>query len=1246
MVSIFRIQTAKLDPTVKEVLEQYPANDFSSWLNYSVDIPGIYQVYIKLNSANNNENKDIEVKAIHTLNPDDLIKKLAYHLLDTESLNNPGDNQDYSMEELCNNMPGVEQLDFDGQSYYEDFYTTYSCYYKGTAREKPEGAHGAGEFTDPCFAIYPLKHTPTNTGVSHKYYTDDPCSAKHTTCALDEKILARIDGSRYYYERSLFPTKVSQPDPTQCYTNISLEELGLKMPNNSKFNDIKEAVKFDILTHQHMSHIFAVPIYEGDIQKPDSYTPEVDKLLACLRTASNEVNAAKESPETSWFLGYNYILSNISGGTQGLSIAEFETLLQASVGGMLVIPLTDTNYEYLRISSFSNLLLKYSTLVALVFVYDPDSIPCIEDELKGIGLDPSLAIYSCDIIETSRLSESEKESLKTIFFSFSKDPEAFDETVKKFARRHKWYKKDSPAFLSDFRDLCERQYHRNLTLELHEIEDKLKNPDINEDEKKKLEERKVSLSNILAITSKYNLDSDNNYDPIKNYQEELNSSVGLENVKKAINNIITVLDRRTKRDLLDIECRNVYTFEGNPGCGKTTVARKFAYILKQNGILTGSGNPFVEKTIGELVGTHLGEAANYVSAAFEEAKGKVLFIDEAYSLLDQGQYGDSALAAIVACISKMTSDSVLILAGYPDKMTQLLKRNAGLESRITQRIIFDDYSCEELWEILKKNLKERYQFTLANEEEAKTDILRLFRTVSSCNDKDAGKTLGNARFIDNLMNKLELEHAKYMYDVEASINYEEVYDKDAQTQLNNFIFANCEVFNVEHGVAKVVEDAIREFEETGSTLGSCRPPYFVPTREDDTFDNIIGNDEVKNELRKQIELFKDTSDDSLSMRGILLTGAPGCGKTSLARTFAKESNSAFLYVNASDLIKGYSGQTNAAVTELFDECDKYSKCTLFIDEIDAIGMDRRYHSQSNASEALYPLLNRLGNNGSNKKLFIIATTNCPEQLDPALLRRLGKQFTVSLPNKDNIKKLIKHQLNRHNIQLGDEILETTAKDLVGKSPDDINQLINDTLITIKMNKESSSSFENVFKEKIDVALYGTPKPGIIAQEMEKNYIAVHELGHAIIHYKTGTSKENIRISLVPRGDALGLTISASEASILLETPQHLEDSITVLLGGRAAEELEFGPTCISSGCSNDLERATQLATVFIANCGMGSSLRVRDTNDPSVLSEVDTLLEKCYKRAKQILSDNKDIVERGKKLLENQAELSGIELFN
>ena len=157
---------------------------------------------------------------------------------------------------------------------------------------------------------------------------------------------------------------------------------------------------------------------------------------------------------------------------------------------------------------------------------------------------------------------------------------------------------------------------------------------------------------------------------------------------------------------------------------------------------------------------------------------------------------------------------------------------------------------------------------------------------------------------------------------------------------------------------------------------------------------------------------------------------------------------------------------------------------------------------------------------------------------------------------------------------------------------------------------------------------------------------MHELGHAIIRYKTGTSKENIRISLVPRGDALGLTISASEASRLLETPQHLEDNIMACLGGRAAEELEFGPTCISSGCSDDLERATQLAAVFSANCGMGNSLRVRDTNDPSVLSEVDTLLSECYKRAKQILSDNKDLIERGKKLLENQAELSGTELFN
>ena len=419
-----------------------------------------------------------------------------------------------------------------------------------------------------------------------------------------------------------------------------------------------------------------------------------------------------------------------------------------------------------------------------------------------------------------------------------------------------------------------------------------------------------------------------------------------------------------------------------------------------------------------------------------------------------------------------------------------------------------------------------------------------------------------------------------------------------------------------------------------------------------TFKDVAGLTEEKEEVQELIDFLRNpkkfTSMGARIPKGVLLVGPPGTGKTLLARAVAGEAKVPFYYISGSDFVELFVGIGASRVRDMFKQAKMNAPCLIFIDEIDAIGRQRGTGlggGHDEREQTLNQLLTEMDGFGANEGIIIIAATNRPDVLDPALLRpgRFDRQVTVSLPDKNARIEILK--VHAKNKVLAKNItLEYLAKRTPGFSGADLENLLNEAaLLAVRRNKKEITMAE--IDEATDRVLMGPAKVTKKYTDKEKKLVAFHEAGHAVMGLKLDGANEVQKITIIPRGHAGGYTMMTPKEESFNYTKNELLESICGLLGGRVAEEVTFGE--ITTGAHDDFKKATKIARSMVTEYGMSSlgpmmleepdgntflgrdytkNRNISDTVAHEIDEEMRSIINNCYEKAKKIISENKDLL--------------------
>lgn len=456
------------------------------------------------------------------------------------------------------------------------------------------------------------------------------------------------------------------------------------------------------------------------------------------------------------------------------------------------------------------------------------------------------------------------------------------------------------------------------------------------------------------------------------------------------------------------------------------------------------------------------------------------------------------------------------------------------------------------------------------------------------------------------------------------------------------------------------------------TVGQSKAKIYAEKDTKVTFADVAGVDEAKDELREVIEFLKTpekfTRLGGKIPKGILLVGPPGTGKTLLARAVAGEAGVTFFSISGSEFVEMFVGVGAARVRDLFEQAKVKAPCIIFIDELDAIGKARGMGPMAHEEreQTLNQLLVEMDGFDPRIGVILMAATNRPEILDPALLRagRFDRQVLVDRPDK--IGRLAILRVHAKQVVMGsDADLEAIAGMTPGFSGADLANIINEaTLLTVRRGKEQVGLPE--LQEAVERVVAGLEKKNRVLNKMEKERVAYHEVGHALVALSFPGADPIQKISIIPRGiAALGYTLQLPTEDRFLMTKTELENKISVLLGGRIAEELIFGEA--STGAQNDLVKATDIAKSMVKSYGMSAKLGTvtldrerqplfmqlqvsQEKGDYSeetareIDCEVRRLIDEQYEGVKRLLAEQKaSLLEGAKKLLEHEV-ISGAEL--
>ena len=430
-----------------------------------------------------------------------------------------------------------------------------------------------------------------------------------------------------------------------------------------------------------------------------------------------------------------------------------------------------------------------------------------------------------------------------------------------------------------------------------------------------------------------------------------------------------------------------------------------------------------------------------------------------------------------------------------------------------------------------------------------------------------------------------------------------------------------------------------------------------------TFGDVAGCDEAKEDVKELVEFLREPGKyqklGGKIPRGVLMVGQPGTGKTLLAKAIAGEARVPFFSISGSDFVEMFVGVGASRVRDMFEQAKKQAPCIIFIDEIDAVGRSRGVGiggGNDEREQTLNQLLVEMDGFEVNDGIIVIAATNRPDVLDPALLRpgRFDRQVVVGLPDIRGREQIL--QVHMKKAPVSDDVnASLIARGTPGFSGADLANLVNEAALFAARANRSEVTMEEFEKAK-DKILMGAERKTMVMSEKEKENTAYHEAGHAIVGRLVPEHDPVYKVSIIPRGRALGVTMFLPEEDRHSISKRGIESNICSLYGGRIAEELTPGKEGVTTGASNDIERATKYARNYVTKWGLSDKLgaqlysedeqggylgssgggqmaHLSDDTARTIDSEVKELLDSCYQRATQILVDNRDKLEMMKDAL-------------
>ena len=452
-------------------------------------------------------------------------------------------------------------------------------------------------------------------------------------------------------------------------------------------------------------------------------------------------------------------------------------------------------------------------------------------------------------------------------------------------------------------------------------------------------------------------------------------------------------------------------------------------------------------------------------------------------------------------------------------------------------------------------------------------------------------------------------------------------------------------------------------------IGSNKAKVYMEKQTGVTFRDVAGQDEAKESLQEIIDFLhnpgKYTEIGAKLPKGALLVGSPGTGKTLLAKAVAGEANVPFFSISGSDFVEMFVGVGASRVRDLFREAAKVAPCIVFIDEIDAVGRSRdsRYGGNSEHEQTLNQLLGEIDGFDSTKGIVCLAATNRPEILDKALLRagRFDRQIIVDRPNLQGRLDTLK--VHTRKIKLAEDVdLRKIAQATAGAVGADLANLVNEAALRAVRKGRKAVNQEDLLTS-FETVIAGTEKKNTVLTDTEKRIVAYHEVGHALVAALEKHSQPVSKITIVPHtSGALGYTMQMPEEEKYLKTSQELLTELRTLVGGRAAEDLVFGVK--TTGAANDIQRATALARNMVTLYGMSDALGLMapatvsnqyldnqsyldcsQETSARVDTEVQNLLEACYRDAKNLLTSHRSMLDEISEYLLAKETITGDELM-